>query len=226
MPVVRLLASRTRANASGRISFSASCSRYRRSSLSRASLTASAICALKKAVRSRICSSVSAWTWGSNSLISAMVGRMLFRKRSLLLPKTLVNALSKFIIALSVGGTVGILVYSRFCYAAWIRILPLTFHSCAARDSKLHAQMRASEAKGHKNQPAQNKGVVIDGGVDDAKPSYWSKSYRFGKLPPNQWFLSGTPCRTRYPGGDCRLWPGDLGLVAGRSAGPWSLRPE
>src|SRR5258708_3112583 len=72
-----------------------------RSSLLRASLTASAICCLKPSVRARSSSSESAWISGSNSLMCATTGRMLFRNRSLLLPKTLVRTLSKLIMVLS-----------------------------------------------------------------------------------------------------------------------------
>src|SRR6185503_17000164 len=94
------LASRTTAKASGRISRSTSCSLYLRSSLSRASLTASATRFLNSTVFARNSSSESFVIEGSNSLICAMVVRMLFRKRSLLLPKTLVNTLSKLPICL------------------------------------------------------------------------------------------------------------------------------
>src|SRR5438132_2193367 len=115
MPVVRTLASRTIANASGRISFKTSCSRYFRSSLSRASLTASATWALKKAVRSRNCSSESFLIEGSNSLILAMAGRIDFKNRSLLLPKTLVKTLSIFMMTLRVQSSTFevVLTYAR-----------------------------------------------------------------------------------------------------------------
>src|SRR5712691_3489754 len=99
-----------------------------------------------------------------------MVGRMLFRKRSLLLPKTFVKALSKFIIALSLANCRNPSIFSVLvCRLDKYRSFGLS-HSCAARDSKLPARMRASEVKGHKNQPTQNTGVVIDGGIDDARP--------------------------------------------------------